>query len=830
MAYRLSKWRWKGIALAWLLLTVVISARDRVDSAARSQLADRTGFEEKASSVLGRVDWSTAESTMAVAADEKVFSHTPGSQKTAGKSLPLKVIAEQMGTYLLQTPHFSLTLDPAAGGAITLIRVHEEHPDLKTDWQADRVFHGKLLVEFVTVDGKFCDLSSLPFEVVSREPGEKGLILQMRGDATSKVPGLFIEKSITIVPDASAFEIHETFRNVGDRTLKACLGSLISIEPERWAAHSNARMWAGAANKLAEFISYNRGPDFPSKLVRITEGTAWLTSMNTYGKAFAVRYLEAPNPLALEVGAPSKQILPEDSALSTLASVRSDELMLESGKSMMFKARILVGQSLTGFEKITDNELFVGADFPDFRPPKIRFSLYAAAMSPQSKQVEVLFRRRLAAFSTWEILGHQRLRLAPGVTAYVRHSAEFLRPGSYIVSAVFSEGRKQLATVERPIFIGDMDAAPAELSAVTARWNLRMPEYRVSGSWSEIGETLARVGRSGFTAAALEAAKQKWLGSDPALKERVKSAILFHRANMPWYLEFLGGVAKQLGLPLGQLLTAEILLPREEKKGCVNIGILKGPDGPLAAWSNEDGSLPEKRCYYLLVRPRDGYAFHSMDGYGVNEKGLAITGANLGEHPIHTEKGKKMVDDWLSAGNFTVPIGSGARGNISWILAKCATVQEAVQFLTHPVMRVSFQGNMLIMDRQGDAAIFQSTGLINLIRRPSSNLLTCTNYPAARTKEGDFEYGLEHVYFNGVLREKAIGYFLSLLPGKPAIKDVLELLTCRQEPGTICQNPFENSAQYITATSFLAQCKTGDLYLCWGNPWYTRFERYCLNQ
>jgi hypothetical protein len=283
-------------------------------------------------------------------------------------------------------------------------------------------------------------------------------------------------------------------------------------------------------------------------------------------------------------------------------------------------------------------------------------------------------------------------------------------------------------------------------------------------------------------------------------------------------------------LPLEQLLTVEGLLPREEKKGCVDIGVLKGPDGPLAAWSNEGGSLPERRCYYLHVKPREGYAFHSMDGYGVNEKGLAICGADLGEHPIYTEKGKKMVDDSLSAGNFTVPVGSAARGNISWILAKCATVQEAVRFLTDPVARVSFQGNMLIIDRQGDAAVFQSTGLLNLIRRPTSNLLTCTNYPAARTREGDFEYALEHLYFNGVLREKAIAGFVSLLPGNPSVKDMLELLTCRQEPGTICQNPFENTAQFITTTSFLAQCKTGDLYLCWGNPWYTRFDRYGLDQ
>jgi len=54
------------------------------------------------------------------------------------------------------------------------------------------------------------------------------------------------------------------------------------------------------------------------------------------------------------------------------------------------------------------------------------------------------------------------------------------------------------------------------------------------------------------------------------------------------------------------------------------------------------------------------------------------------------------------------------------------------------------------------------------------------------------------------------------------------LLMNRQVPGSICQRKEDNNALYITTTSWMASCRTGDLYLCWGSPWQTGFGRYAL--
>jgi hypothetical protein len=739
-----------------------------------------------------------------------------------------KYAEDKSDAYILSGPRFALTVVPSKGGCIAMIQAVEEIPEPKNSWNADRVTHGKSFTE-AFLGAQTVDFGAMPFEVASSEATAARLLFVLR--AQDKATGLAVEKTIEMTPSENAFLLTQTFTNAGAQALKGRWVSRFAAEPQRWSAHSYLRLFAGGPVKMGELVTYRRDTTFPTKEVRPTDG-AWFCCMNTYDKMTLARFLDSPKPLTFEMTSGMQPLTPDYKMPFARVAAQSDEMTLEPGKSLTFKSRVIVGCSITGLEGVTRDDLVYGADVPEFRPPKTRFSMYASAVSPRERQVEAVFRRKLGSAAAWDVIGKQKILLTPGMTGYARLHTDFPEGGAYTVSIVFMEGGKELATVERPIFIGDPKDAPAKLAETAKRWDLKMPEMRVSGTWPEIGEALAKAGRSGYAPKALAAAKTKWETASPALKERVARAQTYYASTLPQYPQLLEGLAKGLNVPVEQLLVADLPEPRPapEKKGCFDLGILEGPDGPLAAWSNEDYALPEARCYYLNVKPRDGYAFHCMDSYGVNQKGLATGGANLGEHSMYTEKGRKMLDEWLAAGNFTVPLASAWRGNISWLLAKCATVPEALAFLTDPKNRVSFQGVMVIVDRNGDAAVFQSAWLLQVVRRPDSKLITCTNYPIPITKDGEFSFRGGGLYTNGVIRDQGVRRFLSQLPGPPGVEDLLALLTNRQEPGTICQNPYDNCAEYITTTSLMAQCRTSDLYLCWGNPWYTRFYRYPLNE
>jgi hypothetical protein len=759
-----------------------------------------------------------------------------GLAASGAENAPLKLSRERLkdgrdGPILLENAVFNIRIDPDQGGAATLIVRPEPHPDRQTHWQADRVAFGRLFTDTVSVGGQDHDLAATAYEVKDLRCSAEEAVVALSAAADKAMPSLRVDKTFTLRPGEAGFRLHVVFRNTGAGQVKARFGCRYSADPERWAAHTHQRLFAGGDRRQADLTAHYKSADFPTRTVTVTEGTSWFCGMNTYGKSVAAQLVEWPLPVEIAMTAAHTPITPEIRMVSAIARAMTPETTLTPGQSLALRLRVAVGDSLTGLETVTPDAVLVGADAPEFRPPNTPFSVYAAAVSPEPRQIEVVFSRRGGGNGHAEGIGRGPLTLAPGINRFARVETTMAEPGAWTVRAEFREYGRAFAAAERRVLIADPAKLPAEAADLAKRWDLKMPELRVAGAWSDIGREIARGGRHGFSPKALDAAKAKWAAAAPEVKERVARAVAFYQAVLPWYLEYLQGAGQGMDAPWEALLLAGLPDPKPApaKAGCLDIAFLGGPDGPMAAWSNEDHTLPEKRCYYLHARPAQGYAFHAMDGYGVNEKGLAIGGADVGDHTMDRQKGQKLADDWAAAGNFFVPLNSAARGNVVWLLARCATVAEAVAFLTHPTARVSFTGNMVLVDAQGEAAVFQSTGLLSVVRRPEPGVpLTCTNYPGMKTADSFHYTGSAGLYFNGVLREGTVRRFFESCGGRLSLADAFALLSCRQEPGAICQDPPNNSASFITTTSFLAHSRTADLYLCWGNPWHTRFVRYSL--
>jgi len=727
---------------------------------------------------------------------------------------------------LLENSCFSLRVVPAAGGSVELIATHDVHTFLKTHWYANHVAYGRLFTDVVLVGETRADADAAAYTVVSKRQDADQITVTLASNAGALAPGLRVTKTYAMRQGESAFSLTQRFTNLGREPIRARFGLRYSADPERWSRHYYVRMYCGGAGQVKKVVASCRDQSPTTDRLAVRTGCAWFMSANSYSKTVTALLDPSATPLHIEIaGVPT----PAKRVVSGTALVTTEERTLQPGESLDLESKILVGESMPGLGGVTSDGLAFGADVPPFRPPGHPVSMYATIVSPTQRKLRVTFRQRPEASDRWTDVGTETLDASPGRATYARAVSRLTEAGPRVVSIAFTEDGKPLVSLERRMFIGEPGNAPEEAAEMARTWSLKMREFRVAGSWRAIGQKMGQIGKTGLKAKELRASQDEWQAATREKKKRVADAMAFFRKHSPWYLELVEGEAEFLKVPVEQAVLA--LLPRTKlaKKGCIDFAVPEGPNGPLAAWSNEGYGLPESRCYYLHVQPEDGYTFHAMDGYGVNEKGLATGGAALSEHRVDRDKCMAEVDKWLNSGKFTVPINSAYRGNIAWLLAKCATVKEALEFLHRPEAPVSWTGNMLLVDRSGDAAVYQSCGFKHVTRRPKDGLLTCTNYPGERSKDGGFAYaGSGGQYFNGILRERTISHFMRRLDLRLSVDDAKALLRCRQEPGPVCQSKYDNPAVFITTTSFLANCRTSALHMCWGNPWHTQFVKYEL--
>jgi len=173
------------------------------------------------------------------------------------------------------------------------------------------------------------------------------------------------------------------------------------------------------------------------------------------------------------------------------------------------------------------------------------------------------------------------------------------------------------------------------------------------------------------------------------------------------------------------------------------------------------------------------------------------------------------------------------------LLAHCATVDEAVAYIENARAPYAFTGNMLLVDREGNAAVLQSAGIKHTIRRykgPKDRMdvalptFAATNYTHPN-EVGEFKPGRNWGWHaNALLREWRVNLFVRELKGQVALKDCFWIMRTQNQPGGVCQNRFDNVGRLYTTCSYIAHPRTGDLYLTNGNPWRVHYERYTLGE
>jgi len=184
------------------------------------------------------------------------------------------------------------------------------------------------------------------------------------------------------------------------------------------------------------------------------------------------------------------------------------------------------------------------------------------------------------------------------------------------------------------------------------------------------------------------------------------------------------------------------------------------------------------------------------------------------------------LDEWKKSGKRTMPSLS------MWmLLSMCRNVEEAVRMIEDPSAPMEFTGNMLLVDRAGNAARIESVGIDHQVfrRNPDRDrFFVAGNYPHQRT-DALFAIGENWGWAaNTMLREKFLEGFAGSRQGKLSVQDAMAIMQSH-EAGGMCQHIYDNPGHLYTSCSFLAVTRTSDLWLSQGPPCQVQYVRHTLN-
>jgi len=498
----------------------------------------------------------------------------------------------------------------------------------------------------------------------------------------------------------------------------------------------------------------------------------------------------------------------------------SGEIDLAPGKPVAVESCVLIDEGGRGNESypsadrvVVCGDLRAGGESGE---PMIGFGSVVSAVARKVKMV-VSQRHRLwdeGFEKESEKLAEFDLDLQPGKWQFrVVEPAPRKKGLFYLeIDVLDSEGRKLASgAAERSLIDGE--GSTGEFGGVWQRYTRQLPEVLLSGTWEEIGGQLAASGQ-------LKAPRKP--DAKPA------EAMQFYGEHFPYYARMLRGAAARLGVPVESMAAAQGPAPGERTVACMGV-LLNGPDGPINAFSKERSGGSVSGLGYLRVLPTEGYAFHMYTlggwsfGYGINSEGLCTSGATINCDKATEDAGVQKLNAWVAAGKRVAPIGT------LMMLATCKDVDEALRFIESPVAPLSFTGNMLLVDRKGNAAVLESASILHSIRRyEGKGVFSATNY-SHEIENGLFKPGPNFGWHaNGLLRERFIGEVLESLKQQVSLKDAFWIMETHFLPGGMCQHGFENVGGLVSSCSYLAVARTGDLYICNGPPCTVRYMRYTL--
>ncbi len=609
---------------------------------------------------------------------------------------------------------------------------------------------------------------------------------------TGRVKRLAVERTFRQEPGESGFRMVDTFTNPGGEPASLRLGHRSRLQAEPWRLV--VRSWYGDG----EWRDWKQMPgNAGTNRQELKTPRLYWRVIGPYGVGFlaAVTHSRAPATLTHALG--------RDGAID--CAWESAELSIPAGGSASVECAVLIDEG--GRE---------GATGPSRTAVTIdlrRCGLAGEAIPASATLVSAEARRvRCRAFQRYD--GAERTLVKEGEVA--------LEPGrGTIVPIDVVPDRK--GTLHLDVELSDEKGAALASSSARClvdgegpEWNLfsrKIPSRVYRGTWAEIGAQLAKEGRL------------KRRSPDGKAAERQA----FYEKRFPFYAELVKGAASALGARPEELVSAA---PEGPSEACMDV-FFNGPDGPINAFSKERTGTGLGGLAYMKVLPDRGYAYHVYEcgswqnGYGVNSEGLATSGATINCDNATTAAGRKGLQQWKSGGKLVAPLGS------HMLLANCKNVEEAIAFIEDPNAPFEFEGNKLFVDRAGNAARLESVGIKRQIIRydpknPGNGFFVAGNY-SNEAKDGTFKVGPEWGWAaNTMLRERHIW---DLAGGKRevSLKDAFRIMESHAAGG-MCQHISDNVGKLYSSNSYIAVCRTSELWLSHGSPCQFRYYKFSLKE
>lgn len=719
----------------------------------------------------------------------------------------------------LENRHVSVTIDPRRGGAVTaMTHKHAVRLPLLEERGAGVAAVGRLFVPVIEAGDRRLDLGKVTMEIVS---GATAGELALSADLKQLSPGLRIVRRFEMATDESGLRMTERLINdgAGARDLTLRIGAACRFDGRPW--NRSLRCWFGDSQTMRwMFTPYGRGT--VSELASKSQRPFWRV-IGQYGTGFLYRPVAASQPVQLV------HRLPQQPGNPAEFEWMGDPVEIPAGSEATVSSAVLVD---TGGREgnqpsalLQADRVIVHGDVPAAGRQGMAMDVFVTVTSAVARRVQVVVQERFV----WLDWAKERAAAGPrqvaafdldlpagkGIVRHFRHKPSHTGLMYLQFEARDDSGRVLSSTQSRAVIDGDRIGEEGELAQVWKRYVRRLPEVHLRGSWEQIGRQMAR---------------RKLIKPNPDRAGAAARMALYER-KFPYYARLLRGAAAELETEPVQL--AGIRPDRAtapSAAACMGL-LVRGPDGPLHLYSKERSGSSISGMGYVKVVPDAGYCYHMYTlgnatfGYGVNQAGLSTSGATINCDAETERIGQAETSRRLQQGKAAAPLG------MHMLLATCADLPQAVRFITDPEAPLEFTGNMLLADRQGNAAILESVGTYQQVIRcePGKPFYSMGNYPHRRT-DGRFQIGENWGWAaNTMLRERFIKSLLDPRHGQVSLEDALMIMATRSEPGGMCQHTFDNVGTLYSTCSAIAVTRTGDLHISHGPPSQVEYVRYRLD-
>jgi len=709
---------------------------------------------------------------------------------------------------ILENAFATVRVDPARGGAVTAMHYRKATTfPLIADKGAGVAGTGLFLAGRIEVGEERLSLTHVHMKV-QRRADAAGRVLVLTARLPPPASTLRWTRTFTMGVGESGVRFKDTFRNEG-ADLAFSVGIQAEQQPEPW--RKNLRCWyGGAARHFTSVAPAHAGQVVPFEpggqavfwrvVSQYGVGALWVTRA-------PVRIARAVHHLPATLGCPARfdwttEAIPL--ARGQEVSITGEVLIDEGGRRSNDPRALLASNRTIAMVDVR------AAGMPGDRLPG---AVTLVAAEKAAVRVAVTqFRLENGARTGERSLARFEAALTPGRAQFHHFDVLPDKAGLLYVEAVVADedGNTLIRSAARSLIDGR--TAEGDLQRVWRFYTRRLPEATYKGTWEEIGRRALRV------------------SVRPAATAESKKRLAFMEKHFPFYARMLRGAAAARKIDPARLAYAPPARP-QRFEACMAI-FFNGPDGPLNCYSKERSGASYAGLKYAKIIPDEGYRFHAyspggpMVAWGINSAGLSMTAASLNCDGETKRIADKRLAEWRAKGRFTAP------GPWPWmVLAGCKNVDEAIALITNPEAPVAGEVNVLLVDREGNAAKVQGWGITHHVTRydpGAKGFFVVGNYPV-ETPEGLFRIGAWGWAANTMMRERFLLQVAGRRRGHIRLADAFWIMETHAAGG-MCQHLYDNTGALFSNTSCIAVPRTGDLWLSHGPPCRVRYHRYRLSE